>query len=90
LSWSCAHVATLVWHNATMPVVATLLAWWWFTSYPMQLDLTMAFVIVPHPSSGFSTGVGSRSHVVGSPTGREAGDHDLEPRGRGPSWLGWL
>jgi hypothetical protein len=55
-----------------MPVVVALLTRWWFASYPMRSELTMAFIIVPHPFGGFNTGVGSCSHVVGCPTGCEA------------------
>jgi hypothetical protein len=73
-----------------MPVVVALLARWWFTSYPMRRELAMAFVIVPHLSGGFSTGVGSGSQVVGCPAGREASDHDPKPRDHGPSCLDWL
>jgi hypothetical protein len=37
---------SMVWHDATMPVVTTLLTLWGSTNCPVQRELTMAFVIV--------------------------------------------
>ena len=76
-----------VWCGAIVLAVAALLAWLWFTSCPMRRELVVAFVIVSRPSGGVSMGVDRRSLVVGCPAGREADDHDPEPRGRGPCWL---
>jgi hypothetical protein len=37
---------SMAWHDATMPVVTTLLTRWGSTNCPMQRELTMAFVII--------------------------------------------
>jgi hypothetical protein len=74
----------MVWRNATVPMVTTLLARCWFASCPVRRELAVAFIIVSRPSGGISTGVGSFSHVVGCPASHEADDHDPELQGRGP------
>jgi hypothetical protein len=35
----------MAWHDATVPVMTVLLAWWWFTNYVLR------DVILPRPSS---------------------------------------
>ena len=77
----------MVWCDATVAVVTALLARCWFTGCLVRCELIVAFVISFRPSGGVSTGVGSRSHVVGCPASPEVGDHNLEPWGRGPRWL---
>ena len=77
----------MVWCDATVAIVTALLARCWFASCLVRCELIVAFIIAFRPSGGVSTGVDSRSHVVGCPVGPEASDYDPEPRGRGPSWL---
>jgi hypothetical protein len=49
VSLPCHGVA---WHDAIVPVVTTLLAWWWFTNCPVQCGLAVAFVIVSYSPRG--------------------------------------
>ena len=79
---------SIVLHDATVPVVMALLAWWWFASCPVRHELAVAFVIIFRPSGGISTGVGSRSLIIDYPAGHETSGHDPELRGRGRRWHG--
>jgi ACR3 family arsenite efflux pump ArsB len=42
----------MAWHDATVPVITALLAWWWFTNCVAQCDLVMAFIIISCSPSG--------------------------------------
>jgi hypothetical protein len=42
----------VVWHDATVPVVAAVLARWWFTNCPVRCGLAVAFVIFSCPPGG--------------------------------------
>jgi hypothetical protein len=42
----------MVWRDATVPVVMTLLVWWWFTNCPARRGLAVAFIIITCSPSG--------------------------------------
>jgi hypothetical protein len=74
---------SMVWRDATVPVVTPLLARHWFTNRPMRCEPGVAFVIISRFAGGFSMGAGSRSHVISCLDGRGAGDHNPKLWGRG-------
>jgi hypothetical protein len=80
------------WHDAIVPIMAAVLARWWFANYPTQHDLVVAFIIVSYSPEDIVATITELVVALGSLVAFPSrGATCLDPGwpGRGPQWSGW-
>jgi hypothetical protein len=82
----------MTWRDAIVPIVAVVLARWWFDNYPTQRDLVVAFIIVSCSPEDIMATITELVVALGSLVAFPSrGATGLDPGwpGRGSQWSGW-